>query len=136
MYNYATTGDPAYLTPITDALGEEVTKELERWKEGGLEQRAEQMGEYTAKVAIAVAGTKGMGALAKALGTIERVPKLKPLNVTEAVEEVKNTGNSPLVKELKDAEGTGKGDIPNKLIDSLYERKQNIRNDINREIEK
>lgn len=34
VYNYATTGDPAYLTPITDALGEEVTKELERWKEG------------------------------------------------------------------------------------------------------
>jgi hypothetical protein len=30
----------------------------------------------------------------------------------------------------------GKGDIPNKLIDSLYERTQNIRNDINREIEK
>ncbi|WP_308423111.1 deaminase domain-containing protein, partial [Paenibacillus marchantiophytorum] len=33
-------------------------------------------------------------------------------------------------------EGTGNGKILNKLIDSLYERAQNIRNDINREIEK
>ncbi|MBP2111111.1 deaminase domain-containing protein [Paenibacillus silagei] len=33
-------------------------------------------------------------------------------------------------------EGTDKDKIPNRLIDSLYERTQNIRNDINKEIQK
>ncbi|WP_407944311.1 deaminase domain-containing protein [Paenibacillus durus] len=39
-------------------------------------------------------------------------------------------------KPVKEAEGTGENRLPNRTIDSLYEKTQNVRGDINREIEK
>ncbi|WP_339224911.1 deaminase domain-containing protein [Paenibacillus sp. FSL H8-0332] len=149
-----------YLIDHPEVLVEAAKMAYRQFDEGTPEEKAAMLGSVASILVPGLQITK-TGKAAKVLGEVEdvvsqaakdalqgikqKLPNLGPVVQTPEgfvfkIGEIQGTPALPKTpvqqRYLDGVEGTGKDKIPNKLIDSLYERTQNIRNDINKEIQK